>query len=79
MRWLWLAAALLLGVAAFALYWSFSSPTFVAGLAAVAMGAAWKAILPGFRPRNLTPAERQKIREGESINPKAHGHGGKSR
>ena len=79
MRWLWLAAALLLGVAAFAIYRSFSSPAFVAGLMAVAMGAVWKAILPGFKPRDMTEAERQKFRQGESIATKAHGHGGESR
>jgi len=78
MRWLWLAAALLSGVAAFALYQSFSSPAFVASLAAVAMGAAWKAILPGFRPREMTEAERQRFREGESSSPKPP-HGGESR
>ncbi len=78
MRWLWLAAALLLGAAAFAIYWSFSSPEFVAGLAAVAIGAAWKALLPSLRSRNMTPAERQRIRQGESISPKPP-HGGESR
>jgi|GEM_PF-3216118 len=78
MRWLYLAAALLLGAAAFALYWSFSSPEFVAGLAAMAMGAAWKAILPNFRPRDMTEGERQRLREGESISPKPP-HGGESR
>lgn len=77
MRWLYLAAALLLGAAAFALYQSFTSPTFVAGLAAVALGAAWKAIMPSLRPRDMTEAERQKIREGESISPKPR-HGGES-
>lgn len=78
MRWLWLAAALLLGVAAFALYQSFSSPAFVAALSVVAMGAAWKAILPGFRLRDMTDAERREFREGESISPKPS-HGGESR
>jgi hypothetical protein len=77
MRWLWLAAALLLGVAALAIYQSVTSPAFVAALTAVAIGAAWKAMLPGFRPRDFTPAERQKFREGESISPKPR-HGGES-
>ena len=77
MRWLWLAAALLLGVAAYTLYWSFTNPAFVVGLAAAAIGAAWKAILPSLRPRDLTAAERQKIRQGESISPKPP-HGGES-
>ena len=78
MHWLWLAAALFLGVAAFAIYWSFSNPAFVAGLAAVAMGAAWKAILPRFRLRDMTQAERRKLREGQSMSPKPR-HGGESR
>ena len=77
MRWLWLAAALLLGVAAFALYWSFSQPAFVAGLTAVAMGAAWKAILSGLRPREMTADEERRFREGESIS--RRGRGGEGR
>lgn len=78
MRWFWLAAALLLGVAAFAVYWSFSSPAFVAGLAAVAMGAAWKAVVPRFRLRDMSEAEHQRFREGESISPKPP-YGGEAR
>lgn len=78
MRWPWLAAALLLGVAAFAIYWSVSSPTFVAGFAAVAMAAAWKGIRPHFRLRDMKETERQKLREGESFSPKPT-HGGESR
>ena len=43
---LWAAGAVLLGVAALATYWAFQSPTFVAGLAALAAGAAWQAVKP---------------------------------
>lgn len=43
---LWLAGAALLGVAAFAVYGAFRSPTFVAGLTALAAAAAWKAVAP---------------------------------
>ncbi len=78
MRWLYLAAAVLIGAAAFAIYWSFTNPAFVAGLAAVAIGAAWKAFMPSLRLRNMTEAERQKLREGLSISPKPR-HGGESR
>lgn len=45
MRWLlWLAGAVLLGVAALGVYMAFQSPTFVAGLSALAAAAAAKAI-----------------------------------
>lgn len=40
----WLAGAVLLGVAALAVYMAFQSPTFVAGLSALAAAAAAKAI-----------------------------------
>ena len=43
---LWLIGAALLGVAAFAVYGAFQSPTFVAGLAALAAAAVWKAVTP---------------------------------
>ena len=43
---LWLVGAALLGVAAFAVYGAFQSPTFVAGLSALAAAAAWKAVKP---------------------------------
>lgn len=43
---LWLVGAVLLGVAALAVYGAFQSPTFVAGLSAMAAAAAWKAIKP---------------------------------
>lgn len=43
---LWAAGAVLLGVAALGVYWAFQSPTFVAGLSALAAVAAWKAIRP---------------------------------
>lgn len=46
MRWGWLVGAVLLGVAGLSVYYAFQSPTFVAGLSALAAGAAWKAIKP---------------------------------
>jgi len=45
MRWLlWLAGAVLLGVAALAVYVAFQSPAFVAGLSALAAAAAAQAV-----------------------------------
>lgn len=43
---LWAAGAVILAVAAVAVYGAFQSPTFVAGLTALAAGAAWQAIKP---------------------------------
>lgn len=43
---LWAVGAVLLGVAALGVYWAFQSPTFVAGLSALATAAAWQAIKP---------------------------------
>jgi len=42
----WASGAVILAVAAFAAYQAFQSPTFVAGLTALAAAAAWKAIKP---------------------------------
>ena len=44
--WIWLGLAAILGVAAGSVYFAFQSPTFVAGLTALASAAAWKAIKP---------------------------------
>lgn len=46
MRWLWLGGAALFGVAAFSVWLAFRDPGFVSGLAAMAIGAAWKAFAP---------------------------------
>lgn len=59
MRWLWLAGALLLAVAAGATWFAFQRPDFVAGLVAVAVAAAWKAFAPVIlKPE--TPEAREK-------------------
>lgn len=59
MRWVWIGGAALLGVAALSTYWAFQSPTFVAGLAALAAGAAWKAIAPAVAKRRTPDDERE--------------------
>lgn len=62
----WLAGAVLLAVAALGVWSAFKSPTFVAGLAAVAAGAAWKALKPVLT-KPLPPeelAKRQKAYRG---------------
>jgi len=56
---LWAAGAVLLGVAALGVYWAFQSPTFVAGLSALAAAAAWKAISPAIT-KPETPDDRVK-------------------
>jgi 4-hydroxybenzoate polyprenyltransferase len=66
-RWLWFTAAALLGVTAFAVWWAFTSPEFVAGLAAVAMGALFKAIAPAFKPRPFTDEENKRSKSGRTI------------
>lgn len=42
----WAVGAVLLAAAALGVYLAFQSPTFVAGLSALAAAAAWKAIKP---------------------------------
>ena len=46
MKWLWLILAALAAAAAGAVWFAFQSPDFVAGLTALAIGAAVKAALP---------------------------------
>ena len=68
---LWLAGAVLLGAAAFAIYGAFQSPTFVAGLSALAAAAAWKAIAPTVgKPlsRDDTRAKNEAYRRGDGDN-----------
>lgn len=58
MSWLlWLAGAVLLGVAALGVYMAFQSPTFVAGLSALAAAAAAKAV-KGIVVKPETPEAR---------------------
>lgn len=54
---LWASGAVLLGVAALGFYWAFQSPTFVAGLSALAAAAAWKAIAPAVAQRRAPEDE----------------------
>lgn len=46
MRWGWVIGAVILVVAAASTWFAFQSPGFVAGLTAIAAGAAWKALAP---------------------------------
>ena len=72
MRWLWLAAAVLLGVAAVSVYVAFQSPSFVAGLTALAAGAVWKAVAPAIlrrMPPEKEAAWRKRVSRGEPDQP----------
>lgn len=64
MRLGWLIGAALFAVAALAIWVSFRSPEFVMGLAAIAIGAAWKAALPSIT-RRMPEAEEAAWRAAE--------------
>ena len=72
MRWLWLAAAVLLIAAAVSVYAAFQRPDFVAGLTAAAAGALWKAVAPSILKR-MAPEEeaawRKRVSRGEPDQP----------
>ena len=57
MKW-WLAAAAIFLVAAGSVWFAFQSPEFVAGLTAIAVGAAWKALAPKIAQRKTPEEER---------------------
>lgn len=67
MRWLWLAGAVLLAVAAGGTWFAFQRPDFVAGLVAIAVAAAWKAIAPALLKRK-TPEEEKLDNEAYARN-----------
>lgn len=52
----WLSGALLLLVAAAGVWFASQSPTFVAGIVALAAGAAWKAMAPKVA-RRMSPEQ----------------------
>ena len=61
---LWASGAVILAVAAFGVYMAAQSPTFVAGLTALAAGAAWQAIKPVVTKR-MTPEDEAAWRAAE--------------
>ena len=68
MNW-WIVGLVLLACAGGGLFLAFRSPTFVAGLAAIAASAAWKAIIPGMlkgisRSPEGVLKDKQTVREG---------------
>lgn len=58
MRWIWIGGAVIMAAAAVSVWVAFQNPQFVAGLTAVAIGAAWKAVAPDL----LKPASDEKLR-----------------
>ena len=73
MRWLWAAFALLLGVAAVALWYYISQPGWVVGFTAASLAALYKALKPvilkAIAPRPYTPEELARLRRGEEPHP----------
>jgi hypothetical protein len=68
-KWLWIAAAIIVLAAAAGVWFAFQRPDFVAGLTAVAAGALWKALGPNLLKRKSPEEEaidRQRVREGLS-------------
>lgn len=59
MRWAWLIGGVLILAAAGGVYYAFQSPTFVAGLTAIAAAAVWKAVAPTIA-KPLPPEELAK-------------------
>lgn len=57
--WLWALAAVTLVAAAAGVWFAAQSPTFVAGLTALAVGAAWKAVAPAVLRRMPPELEKQ--------------------
>ena len=81
-RWLWIGGAVLLAIAAAAVWFAFQRPDFVAGLVAVAAGAVWKALAPAILKRKPAAEEeiwRDAIREGMAGTDQRRGKGPSSK
>jgi hypothetical protein len=68
MRWLWIAAFVLLAIAAVSVWFAFQRHEFVAGLTAAAVAAAWKAFAPNIFKWTETPklkAWRERMSRGQ--------------
>ena len=63
----WLAGGLLFVAAAVSVFWAFQSPDFVAGLAAIAAAAIWRAVSPALA-RDFSPQHAAKVREATRRN-----------
>ena len=70
-RWLWIAAAVLLAVAAVSVWFAFQRPDFFGGLAVLAIGAIWKALAPALlkpaSPEDLARQQANADRGGERL------------
>ena len=62
MKWIWLIFAALAAAAAAAVWSAFQSPDFVAGLTALAIGAAVKAVMPAIA-KPMSQADQKAFRD----------------
>ncbi len=62
MRWLWLIGLLLLAAACGGLFYAFSNPGFLVGLAGAVGGLVWQAIAPQITKR-MTPDDEKAFNE----------------
>jgi len=61
-KWIWLILAALTAAAAGAVWFAFQSPDFVAGLTALAIGAAVKAVMPAIA-KPMSQADQKAFRD----------------
>ncbi|MBI2719348.1 MAG: hypothetical protein HY245_13220 [Rhizobiales bacterium] len=78
MAWLAAIAGFLVVCAGAGAFLAFRSPGFYAGLAMIVARAFLPQLARALAPRDLTEEERERIRQGQDIATKAHGHGGES-
>lgn len=82
MRWLWLGGAVILAVAAAAVWFAFQRPEFVAGIVGIAAVALWTALARAIAMRKADAEEaiwRDAIREGMAATDQRRGDGPSSK
>ena len=78
MGWLAAIASFLVVCAGAGTFLAFRSPGFHAGLAMIVVRALVPRLARALAPRDLTEEELERIRQGQDIGTKAHGHAGES-